>query len=188
MLNKFFDKFVFVNQLRFKDYNFYLVDVPFAVMPADVIAALSAETDEQFTKRLYYSVKHSVQSQLAPRFRIDFGLEQERFLKFSETFFTASGFGLLQNIQIDSASARAVISVTNSPVARLLKNKAQKPCDHFLRGILAGIFSAAFKQDIECIERKCFAVHDSNCEFVCEPASRVDFSSKEVQAQLELKL
>ena len=188
MLNKFFDKFVFVNQLKFKDYNFSLVDVPFVIMPADIIAGLSAKSDPEFTKEIYYSVKKSVWKYLAPRFKVDFGLQQERFLKFSETFFTASGFGLLQNIQVDAVNSRAIVSVSNSVVARLLKNKVSRPCDHFLRGVLAGTFTAAFKTDVECVEHKCFAISDSNCEFVCEPASKIDFNSKEAQEQLGLKL
>ena len=188
MLNKFFDKFVFVNQLKFKDYNFSIVDVPFVIVPTDLLASLSLLDNVEFEKKLYYSVKDSFEKQLAPRLRLDFGLEQERFLKFSEVFFTASGFGLLQNIQVDAENKRAIVSVSSSPVAKLLKGKAKRACDHFLRGVLAGIFSSAFKTDVECVERKCLALHEGSCEFVCEPAGKIDFKTKEAQDQLELKL
>jgi len=77
MLNKFFDKFVFVNQLKFKDYNFSLVDVPFVIMPADIIAGLSAKSSIELNKQVYYSVKKSVWKYLAPRFKVDFGLDQD---------------------------------------------------------------------------------------------------------------
>jgi predicted hydrocarbon binding protein len=109
-------------------------------------------------------------------------------LKFAEVFFTASGFGLLQNIQLDFSANKAIVNVSNSAVALLLKGKARLACDHLLRGILAGIFSAAFKQDIECVESKCLALNNNACEFVCEPAGNIDFSSKEAREQLELKL
>lgn len=188
MLNKFFDKFVYVNQLKFKDYNFSLINVPFLILPTDIAAGLCGQENEEFNKMLYYAVKQSVTKELSPRFKLDFGMEQERFLKFSETFFTASGFGLLQNIQLDFAKSRAIVSVSNSAVAQLLKGKVKRPCDHLMRGILAGIFSAAFKASIECVEHKCSAVHEGNCEFVCEPADCIDFSKEEAREQLELKL
>ncbi|MDO8647210.1 MAG: 4-vinyl reductase [Candidatus Diapherotrites archaeon] len=188
MLNKFFDKFVFVNQLKFKDYNFSLINVPFVILPTDIIAGLCEAENEEFNKRLYYAVKNSVTKELSPRFKLDFGMEPERFLKFSETFFTASGFGFLKNIQLDFQTNRAIVSVSNSAVAQLLQGKVKKPCDHLLRGILAGTFSVAFKTNIECVETKCHAQHQSNCEFVCEPAASIDFSKQEVREQLDLKL
>ena len=188
MLNKFFDKFIMVNELKFKDYNFSIANIPFLIVPTDVIAGICSLETEEFNKKLYYSVKNSVRLELSPRFRLDAGSEQDRFLKFAEVFFTASGFGLLQNIQLDFSANRAIVSVSNSAVALLLKGKARVACDHLLRGILAGIFSAAFKQDIECVESKCLALNNNACEFVCEPSASIDFSSKEAREQLELKL
>lgn len=188
MLNKFYDKFVFVNQLKFRNYNFSLADIPFVILPTDIIAGICAIEEPELSKKVYYSVKSAVLKDLAPRFKLEVGTEQEKFLKFSETYFTASGFGLLQNIQLDFEKNRAIVSVSNSAVAQLLRGRVKAPCDHVLRGILAGLFSAAFKSDIECVEHKCSALHDNSCEFVCESAEEIDFKRPEVREQLALKL
>ena len=94
----------------------------------------------------------------------------------------------MQNIQLDFQANRAIVSISNSAVAQLLKGKVKSPCDHVMRGILAGLFSAAFKQDIECIEHKCVAMQDISCEFICEAASAIDFTRQDVREQLALKL
>ena len=185
MLNRFLDKYVYTNNLVFKDYNFFLADVPFVIMPVDLLVAIAGKWDFELHQELYDQVKKSVWKSLIPKFNLDSKASQERILNFTEVFFTAGGWGQINQVQVDTPNTRAVISVSRSPIALSLQHKVEDPCDHFMRGILAGIFSHAFNQEVDCVETRCVAQGNSNCEFILQKAGTLDFSKKEVREQLK---
>ncbi len=185
MLNRFLDKYVYTNNLTFKDYNFFLADVPFVIMPVDLLVSIAGKWDFELHQELYAEVKKSVWKSLIPKFNLDANASQDRFLNFVEVFFTAGGWGQISQLQVDNDNARAVISVSRSPIALALQHKVEDPVDHFLRGILAGIFSHAFKQEMDCVETHCVAQGNANCEFILQKAGTLDFSKKEVREQVK---
>jgi len=60
MLNNYFDKFIFTSQLKFRDSNFHLIDIPFLIFPVEILAKLLFSCSDDESKEIYYSVKKSV--------------------------------------------------------------------------------------------------------------------------------
>ena len=144
MLNSFYDKFIFTNALKYKHNNFYLINLPFVILPVEVLVGIAKRHDSAVDREIYYGLKESIKDSVKKEFQIDFGVYGERGLDFMETYFTASGWGKLQRVDLDHEKSYAIVNVTHSPIALNIK-QAKAPVDTFLRGFLAGIFSIYFK-------------------------------------------
>jgi predicted hydrocarbon binding protein len=140
--------------------------------------------DPELHRKIYASMKKNVKSDLTKQFDVDFGLNREKALELMMTFFTASGWGKVQTIDLDFNGKRAILLVENSPVAQALKGKVSWPVDVMLRGIFAGIFSNAFGVDVDCVESECAALKAQACKFIIKPQSEFDLSTREVRDQL----
>ncbi|MFA5931360.1 MAG: 4-vinyl reductase [archaeon] len=184
MLNNFFDKFIFTSTLKYTHNNFYLVDIPFVIAPIDSLTGIAGVQDTEFLKKIYLTTKKSTQENLMKEFGANFGVEKKKELELIETFFTASGWGHIQSIDVQSEAKRAILVVDSSPFATALKSKTQLPADTFLRGVLAGVFSKIFEEDIDCVETECAAISGERCKFIVKPKTEFDFSNKMVQDQL----
>lgn len=185
MLNTFYDKFIFVNALKYKHNNFFLINIPFAIVPAELLAGLVSDDAKQ-NKAIYYAVKESAKAGMLKQFDIDFGYESEKSLVLLRDFFTASGWGGINFSDIDRQNSRAIVTVSDSPVGNMLHGKSKAEVDHFLRGVFAGIFSSHFRKDVDCAELKCIALGERECEFVIKELKDFDFSKKEIRRQLEV--
>lgn len=183
MLNKFYDRFIFSNTLRFRHNNFFLVDIPFLIMPNDIIAGVLCNEDAEFSRLLYWHVKDSVQKNLCKRFDVGFGLKNGNLVRFIEDFISYSGWGKLQTMDLDFKKKRAIIHLRDNPFA---VNHSKKPIDHVMRGILAGFFSGLFNEEMDCVETKCCSCGKENCEFILKKAKDFDFSNQEVRRQLRV--
>ena len=184
MLNSFFDKYIFTNTLKYKNNNFFLLNIPFAIIPNEIIVAISSQNNPEFNRVLYSSVKENTQKNLVHQFQLDFGMDRKKAMHLFETFFTASGWGKIQNIDTDFNGKRAIIIVENSPVALSLKGKVSFPVDIMLRAIFAGIFSEVFQENVDCVESECAAVSGERCKFIIKPENEFDISKKSVRNQL----
>ncbi|MFH1255938.1 MAG: 4-vinyl reductase [Candidatus Diapherotrites archaeon] len=187
MLNPFLDKFVFTGALKYKHSNFFLVNIPFVIVPTELMVGLAAMENDDLNKEVYYAFKKATEEKLLKQFGVDFGLQGEKAVKLVEDFIEASGWGHLQPQDFDSAKKRAIITVANSPVASALHGKAKQPVDHFLRGVFAGLFSHTFKTEMECVEVKCSALNDKECEFVIKKAEELDFNSANTKKQVKVE-
>ncbi|HIH09606.1 MAG TPA: hypothetical protein HA254_02945 [Candidatus Diapherotrites archaeon] len=183
MLNSFYDKFIFTNALHYTHNNFYLINMPFAIIPIDVIAGICQKEDRETNLQIYYSVKEAVKTSVRKDFKIDFGLEGEKGLEFMEAFITASGWGKIEKSDISMEKAHALVSASNSAVAARVRD-AKMPVDTLLRAILAGIYSIYFKRDVDCVEVKCTALNCQQCDFVIKPAGEFNFDNPITRSQL----
>ena len=184
VLNNFFDKFIFTSQLKFKDYNFFVLDIPFVIQPVETLLRLFQLDDATVNKAIYYSVKKSTQESLIPKFKA--GATKPKFLNLAQAFFTASGFGSMQNNQLDETTHRAVIVVSHSPFASALQGKVSHPIDHYLRGVLAAIFSEYFETPVDVVESECHSLKAGDCTFIIKPLTEFDFTKPLTQRQLSL--
>ncbi len=184
VLNNFFDKFIFTSQLKFKEYNFFVMDIPFAIVPTESLLGVCALDDPAINKAWYYACKSSTLQTLLPKFQA--GATKGKFLELSQTFFSASGWGLFKNIQIDDTNRRATVVVSHSPWAKLLQGKVTHPICHFTRAIIGAVFSQYFGTNVEAVETECLALHPGDCTFVVKPLSEFDFTKEETQRQLSL--
>ena len=187
MLNRFYDKFIFANSLKYKHSNFFLANLPFLVCPAELLVGLLETNDKEFEKKLYLAIRESVAKHLIPELGKEFGFKGEEMVNFFERYFVASGWGKISNVDLDFKAKKAIVKVSNNPIASRLHKKAKMPADHILRGIIAGVFSRVFKEWVDCVETHCCALGESDCEFIVKRQPEFDFSDKRVRQQLELE-
>lgn len=185
VLNNFFDKFIFTSQLKFKDYNFFVLDIPFVIVPVDMLLGFSEMDEPMVNKAVYYAFKKSTQKGLIPKFKA--GASRPKFLELAQAFFAASGWGMSKNVEIDEVNHRAIVVVSFSPLARLLQGKVKHPIDHYTRAVLAAVFSEYFETPVECVESDCMAIHPGDCTFYLKPLAEFDFTKEETQRQLSLQ-
>lgn len=188
MLNNFFDKFIFTNSLRYTHNNFYLMNIPFVIFPVDALNELFSKNDSDFNVKIYSAIKASVKNDLLKQFNIDFGLNGNKSLELVEQFFTASGWGNLQNVNLDLQKNHAIVSVSNSPFASELAGKISTESDHLIRGVLAGLFSYAFNEDVDCVETKCLCTGGEQCQFIIKPFKEFDLANPKTREQIEIKI
>lgn len=188
MLNLYYDKFIFVSQVKFVNNNFFLVNIPFLMVPAELLLELTSRNDEELNKKIYYSVKNSVKGKLIQQFNAGPKMEGRKLIEFFLDYFSNSGWGKLEIIQLDEEKKRAIITLSNSPFALPLQGKLSFSVDHFIRGILAGLFSNALHADLECMELKCIASGNSECEFIVNKPIEFDFGKETTRKQLNPKI
>jgi predicted hydrocarbon binding protein len=160
------------------------MDISFIISPVETLISLCEVQDIEFQKKIYESVKKNTGESLMKEFGLTIGNEKKKQLEFLETFFTASGWGQLQTIDLQPEGKKAIIVVDNSPFAAKLKGKTQLSADVFLRGTLAGMFSKIFEENIDCVEAECAALNSERCKFIIKPKTEFDFANKIVQDQL----
>ena|SRR3989344_3101105 len=186
MLNSFYDRYIFTNGLQYIQDNFFLLNMPFAIIPVDIFAGIAENEDRELNIKLYRAVRESVRKSVREDFQIDFGISGEKGLDFMQAYFSASGWGKIERTDLNREKAHALVTVTNSPVAKSCR-KAKAPVDTFLRGILAGIFSIYFKKDVDCVETACAALHANHCTFVIKPLAEFDFEKRITREQLRVE-
>ena len=170
MLNPFYDKFLFTNALKFRQNNFFLADIPFLIMPSDLLRGLVEQNNPALNKQVYACIKQATKSYLEPRISSSFHLNKDKVLEFFQNFFSSSGWGFIETINFDRENRRAIVLVKNSPLASALSGKVVFPVDHFFRGVLAALFSLYFQDDFDCIELSCAAQGNEACEFIVKHA------------------
>jgi len=183
VLNPFFDKFVFTNGLKFRHNNFFLINLPFFIVPVEVLAGLLDNSDNEFNKKLYYSLKESVKKRFMKQMSREFGLKGEKMIGFLEKFFSASGWGSVKHVDLNFQKTEALVSVSNNPFSSFIKSSKQ-PVDHLHRAVFAGLFSSAFGKDVECVEVKCSSLGNETCEFVVRPQSMLDLKNPNTRNQV----
>lgn len=172
------------NTIRYTHNNFYLLNIPFLIVPLEVLKGLMESQDVDFHRQIYCIIKKNTREKLLQQFTQNFGLDKEKELTLVKDFFTASGWGNLQIIDMDIQSKRAIVITETSPFAEELKGKTKLPADTLLRGALAGMFSKIFEDDIDCVEIECEAKGSERCKFILKPKTTFDFTNKIVQQQL----
>ncbi|MAG22285.1 MAG: hypothetical protein CL943_03205 [Candidatus Diapherotrites archaeon] len=188
MLNTFYDKFIFTNGLKYKNNNFYLLNMPFVIAPSELFIGLLEVDDEDFKRKLYYATKDSVRKHLIKEFDLDFGFKGAKLVTFLETYFVASGWGKIQTVDLNMGGKKAIVKVRNNPFSSHLHKKVSRPCDHFIRGILAGVFSRVFNAKVDCVEVHCAALGEQDCEFIIKKQGEFNLENKHVRRQLELDI
>lgn len=184
MLNLFYDKFLLTNNLKFKDYNFFLEDLPFVMFPVELLSVLLEKTTPEQEIAIYRAGKDAMQNRLAPRFKRGYGVADEKFLQFVLDYISFSGFGQFTIIHKDKEANKAILTLNNSPIAKALIGKCHRSSDHYVRGILAGVFSSVFKNDVDCVESHCQCTGAHSCEFIIQPYYLFDPENPQVKEQL----
>jgi predicted hydrocarbon binding protein len=128
----------------------------------DHIAFASINKENGMIKNLYYSAKESM-----------FNHRE----KIAEIYKTSEGknwvcdyinmFGQGKIVYENSHnSPSGIILLYNSPYAKDIKDGSNVPVDHIIRGIIAGVLSAALGKDFDAIELYCARVNGDKCKIM----------------------
>jgi len=186
MLNRFFDKFIFTNNLKFVHNNFYLANEPFIISPLAVFASLMTAKDEEFCRKLYYDVKQNTKEQIKKSSQIEFKNKDE-LLSFWIEYLSYSGWGHLHVVNSNYKEKQAIVSLVDNPFTAIIKNPTEN-ADHIMRGMLAAIFSNVFDDDIDCVETKCSLNNEKECHFILKKQDSFDYSKPETRKQINPKI
>jgi len=159
------------------------MNIPFVIAPVETLVGLAGVNDSEFHKKMYVATKQSTRDALFKDLTLTFS-DKKKELEFVENFFTASGWGHIQSIDVQYEGKKAIVVVENSPFAFALKGKMTFPVDALLRGTLAGIFTKLFEEEIDCVEVECAALSSERCKFILKPKSEFDFANAIVGQQL----
>ncbi len=185
-MNSFYDKFIYTSGLKYKNNNFSLINLPFMIVPVELMISLIRRDDYELNQLIYYSVKDSTKNFLLKQFDVDFGLNGKQALNFVEDFFSASGWGKITQLDLNFEKKQAILSVQNSPFALKLQGKIKNTADHYLRGILAASFSDLFNEPVECVETKCMALNSNHCEFIIKKETKLNFENPLTRKQIKI--
>ena len=185
MLNKFYSQFDMTGNLHYLHNNLYLMNIPFFMLPIEALTGIIEIADFDIHKKIYTEVKKSTKERMKPKFAPYYGTtDKKKEVNFIIEYLTYSGWGNVQIIDLEMETKRAIIVIENSPFASALKGKIQLPADVIIRGILAGVFSKVFEEDIDCVEAECAAHTSERCKFIIKPKTEFDFANPLVQQQL----
>ena len=89
-----------------------------------------------------------------------------------QSIFNIYGLGEMEVTTFNNDKKEAVVRIKDSSLAQkqLKKGKAKKPVCTLTAGILAGIFSFLFKENVDAYEKKCLGKGNDYCEFVIKKA------------------
>ncbi len=90
------------------------------------------------------------------------------------------GWGIPKWADADKDNKRGMFTVTDAPVGAFLKGKVDAPCDHILRGMMAGGAKAGFKTEIDVVELECAALGKKECRFVMDTPENLKSKHKDL--------
>ncbi len=97
------------------------------------------------------------------------GQTDEGTIKTLENLFNINGLGKMNINNLDNEKKEALITIIDSTIALewLEKNKkeSKNAACTLTAGVLAGMFSYIFGEDVDCVEISCKAKGDNICEF-----------------------
>ncbi len=182
-LSSFLQKLLFINQFNIKDGRIDLLGDRYTLLNASIILSLQ---DIDKTK-MYNSVKNSSLEHIKnlvdhaqvykniknEALRNIANLSQrisksdEGVIKTLESIFDIYGLGRLVILDMNNQDKTAILKIENSTLAlsQLKIVKAKIPVCTLTAGIIAGIFSYIFNNNVDCIEKNCLAVKADSCYF-----------------------
>ena len=169
-------------QISFNEGKISLLGQRFVILPADslIYYVLKINKDVKFISKLYNSAKQTV----AKGFGVDVGRNYSfSFGDYTNWFVEIAkfgGWGIIKWEELEKESHKGVISIENSPIGVSLKGKVNSPCDHIIRGFIAGGASSAFKSDVDVIETECIATGSTKCILVIDSNENLKLKYKKL--------
>lgn len=160
-------------QIDFKEGSISLFTNRIVMAPATFLLEFTKaiEGSPEETHSLYESAKTSFKEIVTKDVRT-YKFSVNDYIKWLFEISSFSGWGLLTLESLEIEKKSGSITMLNSPVSEGLKGKVKLPCDHIVRGFIAGALSIAFKEDIECAEMECVGSGAARCRFIFKPASQ----------------
>ncbi len=150
-------------KLSFEEGRIYLYGKGVLMLPMAPIANYfsAVNNDDTTVKNTYSMSKSAILSEykenLSSSFKSSAG--HAEFLRNNINLY-GYGFAEFEN---SNFAIPGDVFIKDSPFVEALKGVVKKPIDHVLRGILAGVVTAATGQDTDAIELNCAAVSGEKC-------------------------
>jgi predicted hydrocarbon binding protein len=184
MLSSLLQKLLFVNQLDMKDGKIEILGNRYLLLDASFILALqkidkstmySAAKDastEQMKSIVEHAEVYKSMKDIALKEIVELskkiGKGDEGVISTLQMLFDLYGLGKMRIDDLNNDKKNALVTINQSTLAleRLKEGKTKSPICALTAGMLAGMFSYFFEKDVECVEKKCLARGDENCEFI----------------------
>ena len=185
MLSSFLQKLLFVNQFSIDKGKICLLGDNLVMLHASAILELQ-DIDEtklyEIAKKsslnnlvafvehakVYGKIKNVIIKELIELGQ-KIGQTDEGTIKTLEDLFNINGLGKLSINNLDNEKKEALISISDSIIALEWLEKNKKESENAVctltAGVLAGMFSYIFGEDVDCVEVSCKAKGDDICGF-----------------------
>ena len=170
-----FDQKTLVQRLEFKDGTIDLMGKRLMLYPSYFIALYTEAVSNQpkHTSRIYYLMKNSMAGGFADTIGKSFNLTFGDYIKFFIEVVKMSGWGITTIAKLDETEKYVVVDIADSPIATYLRGKVDSPCDHVIRGFLAGGTTLAFGKEVDAIEIECTALGAERCRFMIDSIDKL---------------
>jgi len=184
MLSQLLQKLLFVNQFSIIDGKVEVLGSRYVMLNASDILALQEIDKTRMYKLMKSSSKGNIKA-IIEHAKVYEGIKDESIKNIAElsrkvgknkegvvrtlqSLFELYGLGKMEITDLNNKDHRATIIVGSSSVAieQLKKSKSKAAMCAVTAGILAGIFSYVFNEDVDCFEKKCLAKGDEFCLFI----------------------
>jgi len=176
MFSKFMNKMIFANLADFKEGKIDIMGVGAVIVSAPVLADLFLRMHKAAGKKafnMFYEAGLNHGRLIGKVSAERFGINREKFFTQMTDSSNMMGLGLLEVINSDPSTGKAVIRLRDSTVAQevlKLNGKTKFPVDWFYAGTVSGVFEAFFKKKkFVGKETRCMAMGAPCCELVIEP-------------------
>ena len=163
-----FDKLMLSRQVSFQDGRIELLGQRVVISPSDFFASYVLKINDrpELVTDVYLAAKQATRDGFATNLGKANKFTFEDYSQWLVDLAILSGWGQIKWVEREKDKLRGVLSATDSPVALNLKGKVKRPCDHVIRGLMAGGASSAFRANVEIIEYECEALGHDACKFV----------------------
>jgi predicted hydrocarbon binding protein len=171
-----FERFMLNNQIAFTDGSIYLMKNRKILVDTRVLAniILTIEDLDNVSYKIYNSIKEDFFSGAAKDMGHNFSFSFNDYFKWLTNIAMLEGWGKFSWKDLNEEKKSGIILVEDSALANILKGKAKKPVDHFIRGFIAGGASASLKADIDVVETECHALGSDKCVFIFKKTEEID--------------
>lgn len=180
-----FEKLMLARQISFNEGKIVLLNQRLVMFTSDFLGAYTLKINDEpgFVRQLYDAGKESVREGFGPGIGKSYSFSFNDFFKWYVDIARLSGWGLVKWEGIDEARHEGTLTIEDSPIAMYLRGRVKGPCDHMIRGFMAGGASSAFKTEVEMVETECYASGAPRCRFVFGPRDAMGAKFRDLYEQ-----
>lgn len=157
-------------QISFLEGKIELMGQRVVIAPSEFFANYMIEMGDN--PELVYGIYAAAKQIMKERFGVNLGKTYGFSFKDYATWFVdiakLSGWGDVKWESRDETNHKGTISIGDSPISGYLNGKVKYPCDHIIRGLMAGGACSAFVDEVDIIETECSALGATRCKFIID--------------------
>lgn len=163
-----FEELSLARQLSFSEGTIKLLNYRLTMINSHYIANYikEIEDDRELTAQFYKSIMESIIEAWGPIIMKEFKFGFHETTKWWVELVKLAGWGIPTWLYESPTSHSGRTTFKNSALLPFLKGKVKYPCDHLMRGCMAGGISAVYNTPIHVIEIECEALGAQTCRFV----------------------